>query len=313
LQVLALDTSAYTTSLALVNNMEQLIWEGRELLPVVKGRLGLRQSEAVFAHLKNLSPLWAAGSEQLNGKKLVAVAAATRRRPVAGSYMPVFKVGQAFGTFVAQTMGLQFIPTSHQEGHIMAGIWSAGLSPGRYLVVHLSGGTTELLAVSEDPPGNLDIQIIGGSSDLHAGQFIDRLGVAMGFEFPAGKKLEEMARRGSAGAVKLAVAVNGTEISFSGPASQAERMLSQGCPSEEIARAVEVCLADSLALALTAAPDLASFRGLLLVGGVASNQFIRKRLVEKFQELPVGFTGPGFSVDNAVGVAVQAVRKLAYS
>lgn len=312
MQVLALDTSAYTTSLSLVDEQERLHWEGRRMLPVDKGRLGLRQSEAVFAHLKNLTPLWEAGSKHLNGRKLAAVAAATRPRPVTGSYMPVFKVGQAFGIFVAQTMGLQFIPTSHQEGHIMAGLWSAGLPPGRYLVAHLSGGTTELLAVSEDPPGNLNIRIIGGSVDLHAGQFIDRLGVALGLEFPAGKMLEELACSGSTGALRLPIAVTGTKISFSGPASQAERHLQQGCPPGELARAVEVCLADSLALALESAPDLAAFRGVLLVGGVASNRFIRKRLGEKFQELPLSFAGPGLSGDNAVGVAVQAARKLAH-
>ncbi len=311
--LLALDTSAYTTSLALADEQECLQWEDRRLLPVDKGQRGLRQSEAVFGHLKNLTPLWEAGSKHLAGRKLLAVTAATRPRPIKNSYMPVFKVGQAFGTFIAQTMGLRFMPTSHQEGHIMAGLWSVGLPPGRYLAVHLSGGTTDILSVIEDPPGELHIRAIGGSVDLHAGQFVDRLGVAMGFEFPAGQSLEELACSGSSDLPRLPPAVTGTQISFSGPASQAERYLHQGCPPGELARAVEICLADSLALALEAAPNLTSFKSVLLVGGVASNRFIRKRLEEKFRELPLNFAGPGLSTDNAVGVAMQAVRKLAHS
>ncbi|NMA92232.1 MAG: O-sialoglycoprotein endopeptidase [Firmicutes bacterium] len=308
--VLAFDTSAYTSSLALVDEEERLLWEGRRILTVDLGRLGLRQSEAVFAHIKNLAPLWEAGAKRLGRGKLAAVAAATQPRPIEDSYMPVFKVGQAFGTFIAQTMDLPFISTSHQEGHIMAGLWSAGLPPGRYLVAHLSGGTTELLTVTENPPGHLRIRIIGGSLDLHAGQFVDRLGVAMGFQFPAGKALEELAGSAS-GVLKLPVAVTGTQISFSGPASQAERYLQQGCCYRELARAVEICLADSLARVLEAVPNLSSFQGLLLVGGVASNRFIQQRLKERFNVLPVSGAAAGFSGDNAVGVAVQAVRRLA--
>lgn len=192
----------------------------------------------------------------------------------------------------------------------MASLWSAGLPPGNYLAVHLSGGTTELLALSEGPPGELDIRIIGGGVDLHAGQFVDRLGVAMGCEFPAGPALEELAAAGDGDAPELPLAVTGTKISFSGPASQAERLFKQGCRPTELARAVEICLADSLALALKSVPHLDSYRALLLVGGVAANRFIRRRLEEKFQELPLSFAGPGLAGDNAVGVAVQAVRRI---
>ncbi len=313
MQVLALDTSAYTTSLALVNEREHLDWEGRRVLEVERGRLGLRQSEAVFGHLKNIPLLWEEGSKHLEGSNLAAVAVSNRPRPVAGSYMPVFRVGHAFGIFMAQTMGLQLLATSHQEGHVMAALWSAGLPPGCYLAAHLSGGTTELLSVIEDPPGHLKIGIIGGSTDLHAGQFVDRIGVALGAGFPAGKMMEKLAAGGSSGTLRLPVAVTGTNISFSGPASQAERHLQRGCPPGELARAVEICIADSLVLALEAASAMAPFEGVVLVGGVASNNFIRKRLEERFQELPLSFAGPGYSEDNAAGVAVQAARKLSSS
>jgi len=102
---LGLDTSAYTTAAALVDQSEQLVWEKRELLSVPEGGLGLRQSEAVFAHLQTLPRLWAEGSAALKGAPLAAVAASIRPRPVEDSYMTVFKVSEAFGKFIAQTLG----------------------------------------------------------------------------------------------------------------------------------------------------------------------------------------------------------------
>lgn len=306
---LGVDCSAYTTSLALVDGAERLIWEGRKLLPVREGGLGLRQSEAVFAHIKNLPLLWEEGAARLKKAPLAAVAAAVRPRPVAGSYMPVFKVSEAAGALIARSLGLHFFSFSHQEGHIAAGLWSAGLPPGRYLAVHLSGGTTELLSVKEKEGACLEISLIGGGTDLHAGQFVDRIGVAMGLGFPAGPAMEEYARRGTTGAITLPVAVKGTGISFSGPASHARRLLQQGCNRRDLARAVELCIADSIAAALHATGDPGVYEGVLIVGGVAANAFIRERLVQTGPATTFHFASPVFAGDNAAGLAVLAARR----
>lgn len=51
---LGIDTSAYTTSVALVDQRGELVADKREVLKVELGKRGLRQSEALFAHIKNL-------------------------------------------------------------------------------------------------------------------------------------------------------------------------------------------------------------------------------------------------------------------
>lgn len=310
---LGLDTSAYTTAAALVDQSEQLVWEKRELLSVPEGGLGLRQSEAVFAHLQTLPRLWAEGATALKGAPLAAVAASTRPRPADDSYMPVFKVSEAFGKFIAQTLDLRFFASTHQDGHLTAGLWSVGLPPGRTLVAHLSGGTTDILEVEEIAPGTLAIQRLGGSADLNAGQFIDRVGVAMELSFPAGLQLERLAQGAQAGDIDLPLAVKGAVISFSGPESQARRLLQKGCPRADLARAVERCIADSLSLALAASAERSSFQAVLVVGGVAANAFIRARLKEKLTGVRLGldplFAAASYCTDNAVGVAVQAARR----
>lgn len=306
---LGIDTSAYTTSMALVNEEEELHWEKRLFLPVKKGNIGLRQSEAVFAHLNNLPLLWEEGSREAGELKLAGVASSTCPRPVEGSYMPVFKVSEAFGRFLAQTKGLLFLPFSHQEGHIVSGMWSAGITGGPYLVLHISGGTTEILAVSETKPGRLSIKLLGGTEDLNAGQFVDRIGAELGLSFPAGPELEKLALSGSGKEIKLPVAVRGTRISFSGPASHAGRLLGNGCPAPALARAVEECLAESLARAAAHALQEGSYRGALVVGGVTANDYIRRRLNKLLYGHQLYFASPSLAGDNAVGLAVQLSRR----
>lgn len=307
---LGLDTSAYTTSMALVDHNEKLLVDQRFLLPVKKGSLGLRQSEAVFSHILNFPRLWQQERKVLNNAFLAAVACSVRPRPVDESYMPVFKVSEAFGLFLAQTMGLNYLPSSHQEGHVIAGLWSAGLKQGRYLILHLSGGTTEILSSEETEPGLLKLQLLGGTADLNAGQFIDRLGQAMELGFPAGPKLERLASKSRNKSIKLPLAVKGSNISFSGPASHAERLLEQGCSREDLARAIEKCIADSLSVAVRGSMLKANdCQGLLAVGGVSANIYIRSRLKEKLSGWNIFFARPEYAPDNAVGLAVQAARR----
>lgn len=181
------DTSNYTTSAAVFDGTSG---ENRgKLLTVPQGALGLRQSEAVFQHVKRLHLM----VEQLRGDgvldRLRSVGASTRPREVEGSYMPCFLVGEGQARTLAAALDVPFYPCSHQQGHIAAAAWSAGredLLETPHLAWHLSGGTTELLLVR--PVGHtVEAELVGGTSDIAAGQLVDRVGVALGLGFPAGE------------------------------------------------------------------------------------------------------------------------------
>lgn len=306
---LGIDTSAYTTSLAIVDQDEKLIIDQRKALPVKTGNLGLRQSEAVFAHLSNLPLLLEKCQQKFDSETIVAVASAAKPRPVKDSYMPVFKVGEAFGSLLARTMGLFYLASTHQEGHVLAGLWSAGAPEGKYLVLHLSGGTTEIISAEESSLGHLKLKLLAGSSDLNAGQFIDRIGQLMGLPFPAGPALENLARSAVGEDLELPVAVKGSEISFSGPASQAERLLQKGCDHAALARAVEKCIADSLCRAVSNLDlNIEGYNGLLTVGGVTANCYIKNRLERKLGDWEFYSSSTEYASDNAAGMAVQAAR-----
>ncbi|MDD2496652.1 MAG: O-sialoglycoprotein endopeptidase [Desulfitobacteriaceae bacterium] len=306
--ILGIDTSCYTTSLAVVDLNGQVIEEARILLKVKPGERGLQQSVAVFQHVQNVPALIEGLSRHVDFSLIEGVCASTRPRPVKGSYMPVFTVSQGVGKVIAHSKRVPFFETSHQEGHIMAGIWSAqGPNKNIFLAVHLSGGTSEVLKVEKKETG-FHIEILGATGDLHAGQFIDRIGVEMGLPFPSGPHLEKIAQGCSEDIPFIPTGAKGYQFSFSGPETAARRLLSQGFSQEQVARAVEHCIATTLEKVLRKAVLDHGLQDVLIVGGVASNEYIKQRLRKRLEHRAVGaklfFAEPRYSTDNAIGTAL---------
>ena len=189
---IGIDTSNYTTSIAYFDGAEGM--NCSRLLPVKQGQLGLRQSDAVFAHTKSLPELSGRLFSHIRGANITAVGVSTRPRAVEGSYMPCFLVGFSHAKLLSDALGVPLVEVSHQQGHVAASLWSADameLMDEPHLAWHLSGGTTELLLV--EPQGrNVCCTKIGGTTDISAGQLIDRTGVMLGLSFPAGKALDAL-------------------------------------------------------------------------------------------------------------------------
>ncbi len=301
---LGLDTSNYTTSAAVLRADGSGRNESR-LLTVRPGELGLRQSEALFQHVKHLPERFAALEAEGWLQDLKAVGASTRPRPVEGSYMPCFLAGESQGRSLAYALGVPFFAFSHQEGHIAAACWSAhrlDLLDRPLLAWHLSGGTTELLLV--EPQGrSVDAQCIGGTTDISAGQLIDRTGQRLGLDFPAGKALDELAAR-SESAERFPVKRKGLHFSLSGMENQVQRRLEAGTAPEDAARFVLNTLSELLRRVTAAAHEQYPGLPVLCSGGVASNRLLRTRLEGAV------FAEPAFSTDNAMGIAVLTRRAL---
>ena len=301
--VLGIDTSCYTTSCALADG-SGLVGQQRRLLTVELGGRGLMQSEGVFQHVGRLPALVERLLGEADHPAIGAVCASIRPRPVEGSYMPVFTLGEGFARSIAAALNVPFFATSHQQGHIRAALVDTCLSPkDSFLALHLSGGTTEIVRVADGR-----IELIGGSNDLHAGQFIDRVGVRLGLPFPAGPELEKLARRGEAKA-RLPIWVRGCECSFSGSESAAQRLIDAGgIAPEDMAAEVFSCVARSIAKTLWNAAQATGERRLLLAGGVASSSLLREMLPDRLRRLgadvQLNWGRPELSGDNAAGVAL---------
>ena len=300
--VLGIDTSCYTTSVACFGEAG-VLYDGRTLLPVQKGGRGLQQSEGVFLHTRQLPPLVEAAFAAVSPDSITAVAFS--RAPVdrEDSYMPVFLTGVGVARALAASLQVPMIPLDHQSGHIRAAlIGNEKLLTAPFYAVHLSGGTTDLLAVEAKAPGAFVIEPLGCSEDLHAGQLVDRVGVLLGCGFPAGKELESLARQATDRDLRIPASVRELSCSLSGAESAARRAFEQGRPAAEIAYGVYDLLGRTLTKLLANAVAIHRERPVLLCGGVASSLLLRELLKERC-DLPVFFGESRFSSDNAVGVA----------
>ncbi len=309
--VIGFDTSCYTTSVAAVTVAGEVLASCRKLLPVKLGERGLRQSEGVFHHVRALPERLEELAPFIRGHEIAAVCVSARPRDEADSYMPVFHAGDAQGRGLAAMLGVPCFATTHQRGHIAAARVDSGIAEGDLLAVHLSGGTTELLALKDG-----ELTLLGGTLDLHAGQVVDRTGVAMGLPFPAGPHLEELAKCGTSHALlTMTTRDGGLNCHFSGAETQIQRWIQAGEMSREnIAREVYDLLSRTVARMICAGAEKTGISQVLIAGGVSSSRLFRELVTERIhkreRDLLVCFGKPEYSGDNAVGVALIGAQKL---
>ena len=303
MSVIGFDTSNYTTSIAFFDGSDGV--NVSRLLPVKEGELGLRQSDAVFAHIKSLPELSGRLFSDIKKAEITAVGVSTRPRAVEGSYMPCFMVGYTHAKLLSDALAVPLVEVSHQQGHVAASVWSAGrmdLMDVPHLAWHLSGGTTELLLV--EPEGkNVKCSRVGGTSDISAGQLIDRTGQLLKLPFPSGKHLDALSQSAQDREV-FKVKCPGLEFSLSGVQNKVQQFYEKyGDPTETAAYALR-CVASAVYKATENALKIYSGLPVVFSGGVASNSMLRSVLAPL---CPV-FAQPQYSTDNAMGVAVLTHR-----
>ena len=306
---LGIDTSCYTTSVAAADEAGVLC-SNRQLLPVAAGARGLRQSEAVFAHIKQLPALYEKTMETVRAHgKVDAVCVSQSPRDGEDSYMPVFLSGLSFARVAAATLDVPLLYTTHQRGHVRAALQDSGLTADKYLAVHMSGGTTEVLLMQ-----GKELTLLSGTRDLHAGQLIDRIGVKMGLSFPAGPYMEALAAKGKAQSL-LPVSMKEGDCHFSGAENRAMQLIAQGeMPQEDIAAEVFSLVERTVLRMLCKAAEKTGVKDVLLTGGVASSQLLRDQMREINRKRRMGlqlyFGQRQYAGDNAAGVALLGMDQL---
>lgn len=311
--VVAFDTSNYTTSAAICDLNGNVIANLKAPLAVKNGERGLRQSDAVFSHTKNLPALCDRLSERLlDGFIPVAVGVSTTPRRLEGSYMPCFLCGSAAAHSFASARGLPIYETSHQHGHIMAAMYSSGaiekLMSGRFLAFHVSGGTTEALLITPNSEGtDFDIELVGATKDINAGQAIDRAGVMMGLSFPCGRELEALAAAYTGKLTKRRACVCDGFCSLSGVENIAKSIYRDTGDKSEVAAFVFDFICKTLCEMTKQIIEKHGNMPVLYAGGVMSNRIMRSELGSHFD---ARFAEPEFSADNAAGVALLARLKM---
>lgn len=303
MSVIGFDTSNYTTSIAFYDGHDGV--NCSKLLPVRAGELGLRQSDAVFHHTKSLPELSSRLFSHVAADSITAIGVSTRPRAVEGSYMPCFMVGYSHAKMLAEALHVPLMECSHQQGHVAASLWSAGrmdLIDQPHLAWHLSGGTTELLLVEPDGK-NVSCTRIGGTTDISAGQLIDRTGQLLELPFPSGKHIDAISTNASGNDV-FHVRCTNMDFSLSGVQNKVQQYYEVCSDPAETAGFALRCVCDTILRATQNAQKVYPGLPVVFSGGVASNSMLRKVM----KPLSPVFAQPQYSTDNAMGVAVLAFR-----
>lgn len=304
--VIAFDTSNYTTSFAVASTDGEVLENLKLPLPVNEGERGLRQSEALFHHVNRLPDLLDTYTKSGN---IVAVGYSKAPRDVSGSYMPCFLAGKCAATTASKMLGVPLFGFSHQNGHIMAALYSAkrtDLVGEKFFAFHVSGGTTEVLLVTPDEENVFSVEKIGGTLDLNAGQVIDRVGVMMGIKFPCGPELERLAKTYDKKADAFKLSVKGTECNLSGLENKAAKLYSDTDDKARVAKFVLSAVSKTLEKITVNMFEIYGKLPVIYAGGVMSCTLIKDEL-SKYGD----FALPAFSSDNAAGCAV--LTQMAYS
>lgn len=302
---LGIDTSNYATSLAVFDTAGEVVCAKKRFLPVKEGQLGLRQSDALFHHTTALPAMMAELGGEFDLTKISAVGVSEKPRPVEGSYMPCFLAGVSAAEAFALARGIPLVRTTHQQGHAAAALFAAKgetLFREKTLLFHISGGTTDLLLCDEVK----HIETLGTSSDLYAGQAVDRVGVKLGFGFPAGAEVSRLAAECEE-TIKPKSSVRGMECSLSGLENQCNALLAAGKSPAYVCKYCLLCVGETLVRMANNA--LAEHPGLPVVfaGGVMSSDLIRTYVTNR---VPNAHFVPGkFASDNAIGISILAARE----
>ena len=305
---MGLDTSNYTTSAAAFDAATGALWQVKQLLPVKAGEMGLRQSDAVFHHVKQLPTLVEQLFAETGTITPAAFGVSDRPMEAEGSYMPCFLAGEGTARALAAAADKPLYRFTHQQGHVMAALYGAerlSLRHEPFLAFHVSGGTTEALLVKPHAETVISCTSVARSLDLKAGQLIDRVGGLLGLPFPAGPALDKLSQEVDAKRLPKP-SMEGVDCHLSGVENQCRKRLADGETPSAVAK---FCLASVNAAVQAMTERLLSQYGELPVvyaGGVMSNAYLKSSLQQRFGGL---FAPPAYSADNAAGIALLTALK----
>lgn len=304
---LGIDTSNYTTSTALYDSLTGEMLNCKKLLPVKEGQLGLRQSDAVFHHTAQLHTLFSKLVENVDTKAIAAIGVSSKPRPIDGSYMPCFTVGENTAKILSSALNIPLYEFSHQEGHIASVLYDSkrdDLFSQNFIAFHVSGGTTEAVLASPDNYG-FSLKTIAKTLDLNAGQAIDRTGLMLGLKFPCGKELEKLALQNSE-KITVHPTLKECDCCLSGIENICKKLSDNGKSDEYVAAYCIEYIRKTLSLMTDRLFEKYGRLPVLYAGGVMSDSIIQNSFKEKYNAV---FAQPKYSTDNAAGIAYLAFRK----
>ncbi len=210
---------------------------------------------------------------------------------------PCLRVGGTLAIFLAEQYGKPIVGVNHCIAHIEVGKWDLGFKDP--LVVYVSGANTQILGLAGGR-----YRIFGETLDIGLGNAIDVLGRAMGLEFPAGPKLEILAKNGKK-LIELPYTVKGMDLAFSGLLTASKKLVGK-VKNEDLAYSFQETIFAMLVEVSERALAHTKKKEVMLVGGVAQNTRLREMFenMVKPHDAKFGSPKPAYNGDNGFMIAL---------
>ncbi len=210
-------------------------------------------------------------------------------------------VGLSFAKSLSYALKIPFYGVNHLEAHIFSLFIDQEIKIP-FIALIVSGGHTELILVKEKGK----YELIGTTLDDAAGEAFDKVARMLGYSYPGGPTIQELADSGNSEAINFPRAkVPGYDFSFSGlKTAVLYHLKSQKSKvkSEDIAASFQEAVCDSLIDKVIKASREFKISRIGVAGGVAANTRLRKKL--NHTEVEAYFPRPEFCTDNAAMVAL---------
>lgn len=305
--VLAIETSCDETAAAVMSG-------GRHVLSnVVATQLkrhipfgGVVPELAARCHLETFLPVVREALQQAGvGPKDVQLVAATHGPGLIGGLL----IGLTAAKGLALAWGCPFVGVNHIEGHISANYIAHPDIEPPFICLTVSGGHTDLLY--GEAFGKY--RLLGRTRDDAAGEAFDKVARAMGLGYPGGPVIDALAPTGepSIQLIRLDALAGTYDFSFSGLKTAVINLLHRGKQQGieinmgDLAASFQKAVVDQLLERTFRTAKEYGVKSVLLSGGVAANQELRRRCLEQGRVLgfQVYYPPLEYCTDNAAMVA----------
>lgn len=225
-------------------------------------------------------------------------------------------IGITVAKGIAFSLNLPLIGINHLEAHLYATFLTPPLPCPPLVGLIISGGHTELVYMAK----NKEYELLGSTRDDALGEAFDKVARMLNLGYPGGPIIERIAKMGNASKIKLPTPrfkEETLDFSFSGLKTavlykiRELKKKNRPVPIEDMAASFQLQAARIIKERIAQATTLKKVQQVILGGGVASNNFIREYLSNKFKnKLQIFIPPPLLCTDNAVMIAALAYHKL---
>lgn len=296
LRCLAIECTAHTFGIGIVDEKGNVLADVRDMYTTASG--GIIPSDAAKHHRavrdQILEKALAEAKLSLDAVDVIAFSQGP-------GLAPSLLAGKEFVRDLAMKHKKPLVGVNHLLAHLEIGLlFCAAKDP---VFVFVSGANTQIIAYEGGR-----YRVFGEALSVGLGNALDKFGRGIGLGFPAGPKIEELAKQGKY--VELPYVVKGMDVEFSGIVTHALDLHKKGVSKEDLCFSLQETGFAMLAEVTERALAHTGKKEALLIGGVAANKrfnaMLRQMCAERgatYYECPMKWTG-----DNGINIAWTGIK-----